>query len=277
MSDNRPSIPDTPSGLRAKAELPLAGDRPLERATWRPREARRRRKELAALSQNKTAQAHFIQAASHDLKEPLRMVAGFCGLLARHYGAQLDERGREFLAEAVAATGRMQRLLDGLSAYARLDAAEPREWVRLDDVLDEALALLGGLIAGTGAMIVRQTLPTVFAPRARLVSLLQNLLANSLTHTAEGVVPHVRVSAAAEGDVWRVSVADNGVGVAPADQHRIFEPFTRGAGADRRAGAGLGLALCRRIVEDLGGRIWVRSTPGQGSTFNFTVRQGEPG
>jgi two-component system sensor kinase FixL len=227
-------------------------------------------KELAAANEER---AHFVNAASHDLKEPLRMVEAFCDLLSADYGERLDEQGREYLSLAVSAARRMRRLLHDLGDFSRLESDVERvSWIDTNESLDRVAMSLAGAISAAGAKISREALPEIWGSPIRFGRVLQSLIGNSLTYTRPGVAPRIQVSAARSGEFWRFSVSDNGLGIETRHLERIFEPFKRLQAQARYHGAGLGLTISRKIVEGFGGRIWATSTPGEGSTFCFTVR-----
>ncbi len=242
-------------------------------ASARERAEARWRRRVDRLTAANADQDGVMRAAAHDLREPLRMVTAFCGLLAKDYGEDLDTRGRDYLDRIVAATTRMRGLLDDLMELRgpRAEAAKA-SWFEADAALDGALEALGEAIRESGALIDRTPLPRLWGNPHRFSRLLQNLVGNALKYVEPGTTPHVRVSAAREGGAWRIAVADNGIGIEPRHQARIFEPFQRLHAASRYPGAGLGLAICRDIVAGFGGRMRVRSTPGEGSIFSFTVK-----
>ncbi|WP_254767414.1 PAS domain-containing sensor histidine kinase [Salinilacihabitans rarus] len=216
----------------------------------------------------------FAYAASHDLQEPLRMVSSYLQLLDRRYGDELDADGREFLGYAVDGADRMREMIDGLLEYSRVKTrSDPFEPVDLDVVLDEALSNLEVRIAESGAEITADDLPTVEGDADQLRRLFQNLVDNAIEYS-DGT-PRVHVGSERAGAEWVVSVRDEGVGIAPDEQERIFEVFQRLHGRDEHPGTGIGLALCRRIVERHGGEIRVDSDPGEGSTFSFTLPAAE--
>jgi PAS domain S-box-containing protein len=211
----------------------------------------------------------FAHTASHDLSEPLRMVASFLGLLERRNGDQLDESGRGYLRQASDGAARMRHLIDDLLTYSRVANEEPRrEQVDLRGLVDGVLAVLGPAIDEVGATVVVGELPTLEAEPTQLQQLLQNLIGNAVKFHAPGRPPTVRVGARRTIGATVVTVADDGIGIADADQERIFAMFTRLHGRDAYAGTGIGLAICRRIVERHGGRIYVESAPGQGCAFH---------
>jgi PAS domain S-box-containing protein len=234
---------------------------------------------IEQLAASNEERGYFVHVASHDLREPLRMVAAFCGLLSKDYGERLDERGREYLALAVTATTQMRDLLDDLVDYGHPDL-EAERGSRFDsnDGLDQALENLSDPIKESGAEVTREGLPRVYGNPIRFHRLMQNLVGNALKYVAPGVTPRIHVRAAPEGGFWRFSVSDNGIGIEPQHYDRIFEPFKRLHAKGQYQGTGLGLAICRKIVEGFGGVIEVSSVPGEGSIFSFTLEvRGEEG
>nr|MEA2797222.1 hypothetical protein [Phenylobacterium sp.] len=228
---------------------------------------------IEQLTASNLERSYFGHVASHDLREPLRMVAAFCGLLSKDYGDRLDERGREYLTLAVSAANQMQDLLDDLVDFGRLGLeAERGAWFDSDEILDQVIENLHESIRESGARVTKDGLPRIFGNSIRFNRLMQNLIGNGLKYVAAGVVPLIHVSAVQEDDCWRFSVSDNGIGIEPHHYDRIFEPFKRLHAKSRYYGTGLGLAICRKIVEGFGGRIWVTSTLGEGSVFSFTVK-----
>ncbi|HEX4087038.1 MAG TPA: ATP-binding protein [Chthoniobacteraceae bacterium] len=214
----------------------------------------------------------FAYIASHDLQEPLRMVASYTQLLERRYAAQLDDTAREFIAYAVDGAKRMQQFIAGLLHYSRV-GTEPRimEEVNLDEVLDAALENLRMAIAESGALIERQGLPRVKGDARQLAQLFQNLVGNALKFRKPGQPPHIQITAGPAGDFWQISVRDNGIGLNPQFSGRVFIIFQRLHTREEYEGTGLGLAICKKIVERHGGRIWVESKEGEGATFSFTL------
>jgi signal transduction histidine kinase len=212
----------------------------------------------------------FASVASHDLQEPLRAVASYTQLLARRFQPLLDDESRLYVDHLQGGVGRMKALIKDLLDYARVGRGVPsRTPVDLDAVLDLALADLAAVIAESGATIVRGPLPTVLADAGQLAQVLRNLLSNAIRFRAE-VPPRIHVTTLRQGPLWRISVRDNGIGIDPRHQERIFIIFQRLHGADR-PGTGIGLAICRKLVELHGGTMGVESTLGQGATFWFTL------
>lgn len=199
------------------------------------------------------------------------MVSSYLRLIDQRYGDRLDAEGEEFLAYAVDGADRMRDMIDGLLAYSRIETAgEPLEPVDLEDVFGEACGELRGRIQESGAEIDAEPLPRVEGDRRQLRQLFRNVLSNALTYSREGT-PRIAVSSERRGSKWRISVRDEGIGIDPAETERIFEVFHRLHTHDEYAGSGIGLALCRRIVERHDGEMWADSEPGEGSTFTFTV------
>ena len=213
----------------------------------------------------------FAYIASHDLQEPLRMVASYTQLLSKRYKGRLDADADEFIGFAVDGANRMQRLIQDLLAYSRVGMA--REDV-LDtsgeDALAQALLHLGGAIEESHAVVTHDPLPHVMADETQLVHVLQNLVGNGIKYQTSGI-PKVHVSAAKSNTKeWMFSVKDNGIGIDPQYFDKIFGMFQRLHSRETFAGTGIGLAICKKIVERNGGTISVESNPGQGSTFRFT-------
>jgi PAS domain S-box-containing protein len=228
---------------------------------------------IEQLTASNEEQTRFASVASHDLREPLRMVSSFCGLLSRGYGERLDERGREFLSLAVAGTNQMSLLLDDLVDFGRLGLEASRgSWFSSNDVLQRVLETLDEPIRQSGAMITHDVLPQIYGNPIRFNRLMQNLIGNGLKFVPTGIAPEIRVAARQDKEFWEFSVSDNGIGIAERHHQQIFEPFKRLHAKSVYSGTGLGLAICRKIVEGFGGLISVNSVEGQGSTFSFTVR-----
>jgi signal transduction histidine kinase len=213
----------------------------------------------------------FAYVASHDLQEPLRMVAGFLQLLEKKYGNQLDSDAHQFIEHAVDGAKRMQTLIDDLLSYSRV-GTRGRELAPIDAgaALQRALDNLRTSIEETAAEIAHGELPTVRADATQLAQLFQNLIGNALKFRS-AAQPAIRVDACRKEHVWQFSVRDNGIGIAPESRDRVFLIFQRLHTRRQYPGTGIGLAICKKIVERHGGQIWVESQPGQGATFSFTL------
>ena len=214
----------------------------------------------------------FAYVASHDLQEPLRMVASYTQLLARRYGDRLDDDAREFIGFAVDGVTRMQALINDLLAFSRVGTRGGSfESTDADLVLERVLVNLGPAIEDAGAVVTSDPLPTVIADAGQLGQVFQNLIANAVKFRRPGDTPRVHVSATRTGESWLFSVADNGIGIAPEFAERIFILFQRLHKRDEYPGTGIGLSICKKIVERHGGEIWLESKPGEGTTFRFTI------
>lgn len=237
-------------------------------------EERTRQLELQAaeLRRSNAELEQFAYVASHDLQAPIRAVTSFAGLVSRKYAAQLDERGQAYLRPIVENGEHMKRLVDDLLAFSRLHTQQrPPEATASSAVLQAVLERLRPDLEALGAHVTVGPLPTVLADAPQLDQLFQNLLSNALKYRREGVPPQVSITAEREGSGWRFAVSDNGIGIEPQYFDRIFVIFQRLHGREQYEGTGIGLAVCKKIVERHGGRLWVESAPGQGSTFFFTL------
>jgi light-regulated signal transduction histidine kinase (bacteriophytochrome) len=213
----------------------------------------------------------FAYIASHDLQEPIRMVTNFGQLLQRNMPAGADTETRDWLGYVVEGGQRMQALIRDLLDYSEIGyQARPFEAVGLERVVQLVLDNLRASIQDTAAEITYDPLPTVVGDKPQLVQLLQNLISNAIKFH-DHPPPKIHLSARRQDDEWIVSVRDQGIGIAEKYYGRIFEFFRRLHDRDRFPGTGIGLAICRRVVERHGGRIWVESALGEGSTFSFTV------
>jgi PAS domain S-box-containing protein len=214
----------------------------------------------------------FANVVSHDLQEPLRMVASYTQLLSRRYKGRLDSDADEFISFAVDGASRMQRLIQDLLAYSRV-GTKGKELVDTssEGALQQALINLRGAIKDSGALVTHDHLPAVLADEMQLIQLFQNLVGNAIKYQSSGV-PRVHVSASKNaGKKWIFSVRDNGLGIDPQYFEKIFGMFQRLHKREEFAGTGIGLAICKKIVERHGGSISVESRPGQGSTFRFAL------
>ncbi|MYA60837.1 MAG: GAF domain-containing protein [Chloroflexi bacterium] len=226
----------------------------------------------AELARSNAELEQFAYVASHDLQEPLRMVASYVGLLERRYRGKLDEDADDFIEFAVDGARRMQALLNGLLDLSRVGTrGRELEATESDAALRDALINLEQAIADAGAEVSHEPLPAVLGDRMQLTQLFQNLVSNAVKFNTSGR-PRVAVTATRAGALWEFAVADNGIGIDPAHFDRIFQVFQRLHTRDVYEGTGIGLSVCRKIVERHGGTIQPESAKGQGTTFRFTLR-----
>lgn len=219
----------------------------------------------------------FAYAVSHDLKSPLRSIGSFAGLLEKRYRDKLDVDGAEYLDYIRQSVTQMNQLIEDLLRLSQVNAGQlETRAVEAEASLAAATELLRNEIAASGASITHEILPTVPGDARLLTSLFQNLISNAIKFQRPGTRPEVHVSARQEGAYWRFSVRDNGIGIAPESRDKLFKIFKRLHAAEVYPGTGIGLVMCRRIVGLHHGLIWFESTPGEGSTFHFTLPQRPP-
>ena len=217
----------------------------------------------------------FTYVVSHDLKEPLRGISAYCGILLEEYEDKLDDNGRRMMSTLVVLCQRLDQLIDGLLTYSRLGRAPELVNVNLDEVLDRVLETLGPAIDGRGGAVRRLgALPTVRAEVATIGLVLQNLISNGLKFN-DNTPPEVELGCL-EGDPLTIYVRDNGIGIEPRHHEAVFSMFRRLHGRQKYEGTGAGLTIVRKIIEAHGGRVWLESEPGCGSTFLFTLSPAHP-
>jgi signal transduction histidine kinase len=212
----------------------------------------------------------FAYVASHDLQEPLRMVTAYTQLLAERYRGKLDENADKFIGYAIEGAQRMQVLIQDLLAFSRVGRKEACESVECNAVMKEVLQTLAAAIQESGAVVTHGELPPVWADRTQVAQLFQNLIGNAIKFRGKEP-PVVSVQAEKAGQHWQFSVSDNGIGIEPQYSENIFVVFQRLHARTEYPGNGIGLAICKKIVERDGGKIWVESGAGSGSTFKFTL------
>jgi light-regulated signal transduction histidine kinase (bacteriophytochrome) len=236
----------------------------------------RKRAEEALRATNAELQ-HFAYALTHDLQEPLRMVVNFTELLGSEYAGKLGEEADKFIAYSVEGAHRIEDLLKALLAYWEVTERERDSLDSIDcsAVLAKALLNLQAAIAESSAVVTYDPLPTVVAEEILLIQLFQNLISNSIKYRG-GETPRIHVSAERVAEGWLFAVRDNGIGIDPQDADRVFGVFKRLHGSEI-PGTGIGLAICQKVVERQGGRIWVESETGRGATFKFTIPCGPKG
>ena len=252
------------------------------RDTTQRREAERQQKKAATelvrhselLERINAELQSFTYAASHDLREPLRTITAFTQLVQAHSGSQLDRKSAECLQFIVAAADRMGLLIDALLDYSRAGEItnKPLRAVRMEEALAKTLSNLNGSVAANQAVVTHDPLPAIMGDETHIEQLLQNLVGNAIKYRRQDV-PRIHIAARESGKEWLFAVSDNGQGIPPEYQTQIFELFKRLHG-QQYPGTGIGLSTCKRLVERYGGRIWVESAVGKGSTFFFTLPAG---
>jgi light-regulated signal transduction histidine kinase (bacteriophytochrome) len=258
--------------------IPVPGKLLMISTVWDVTERKRAEEELQkTLEELKHSNAEleeFAYIASHDLQEPLRGIAGLTQLLQRRYQGQLDSRADEYIEHIVDGTQRMQTLINDLLAYSRVGRrGEAIASTEAETAVKAALKNLNAAILEDGATITNDRLPKVKADPTQLTQLFQNLIGNAIKFRSE-YPPQIHICAVEAGDFWQFSVRDNGIGIEPQYYERIFQVFQRLHSRREYKGTGIGLAICKKIIERHGGKIWIESQEGQGSTFYFTLPKG---
>jgi light-regulated signal transduction histidine kinase (bacteriophytochrome) len=214
----------------------------------------------------------FAYVASHDLQEPLRTVASFTGLLEKRYKDMFDDEGREFMGYIIEGATRMQQLITDLLSFSRVGKRDvSRDPIDCNMVFRDVVTNLTRSIKETCASVTADPLPVVNANETMLNQLFQNLIGNAIKFHKNENTPHVHVSAERKNDEWLFSVRDNGIGIDPKSYEKLFSIFSRLHTRQKYPGTGIGLAICKKIVEMYNGRIWIESQSGEGSTFYFTI------
>jgi light-regulated signal transduction histidine kinase (bacteriophytochrome) len=219
----------------------------------------------------------FAYIASHDLQEPLRMVTSFLTQIERKYSNIIDEKGKKYIYFAVDGAKRMRQIILDLLEFSRIGKAEDKvETVDLNELMNETLTLYSQKIKEKNAAISFQHLPAIKASRSSMRQVFQNLVSNCLKYSNNtGLTPEIKITAVTVGQDWQFAVSDNGIGIDPTYFDKIFIIFQRLHNKDEYSGTGIGLAVTKKIIENLGGKIWVESEEGKGSTFYFTINKQE--
>ena len=226
---------------------------------------------LMELKRSNKELEQFAYVASHDLQEPLRMVSSFTQLLERKYKGKLDQDADDYIKFAVDGAQRMQQLINDLLAYSRVTTGGKKfEMVNMENILTESLSNLKLSVEENNATITHESLPYVRADQSQVVQLFQNLIGNAIKFRREEP-PEIHISAQNSGDKWIFQVSDNGIGIDPQYVNHIFKVFQRLHGRENYPGTGIGLSICKKIVERHGGEMWVNSKLGKGSQFFFTI------
>lgn len=271
-----PTVPRLLS-LRTPEELEAINQRLQSEIENRRKVEEQLRDTIRKLEEANGEYQQFAYSASHDLQAPLRSIAGFAELLQEDHAEQLDDEGREYLGIIKDSTDRMQALIRGLLALSRLsNALDPKTIANTRALVDTALANLQADIRDSKAEIEIGELPAVHADADQVAQLFQNLIGNAIKYQQPDTVPRIIIDGERSGGQCHFRIRDNGIGIDPQYQDRIFKIFQRLHASDEYEGAGIGLALCAKIVQRHGGRIWVESAAGEGSCFHFTLALPQP-
>jgi signal transduction histidine kinase len=257
-------------GLARLPEVVRRALREKSERTWRRQAEEDLARKVDELARSNADLEQFAYVASHDLQEPLRMVTAYTQLLAERYRGKLDENADKFIGYASEGAQRMQVLIHDLLAFSRVGGKEARESVNCNAVMKDVLQALAAAIEESAAVVRHDELPAVWAARTQVAQVFQNLIGNAIKFRGKEP-PLVSVQAEQAGQQWQFSVSDNGIGVAPEYAENVFVVFQRLHGRAEYPGNGIGLAICKKIVEHNGGKIWVEPRAGSGSTFKFTL------
>jgi light-regulated signal transduction histidine kinase (bacteriophytochrome) len=214
----------------------------------------------------------YAYVASHDLKEPLHVVSSFVHLLEKKFQSKLENEEKDYLKYIKEGVGQAQRLIKDLLEYSRIGREKTAALVDISLILTEIFANINALVEESGAEIICGTMPKVMASYVEMVQLFQNLIINAIKYRSTRPLK-IRITARPEGKMWLFAVQDNGIGIESQYQERIFDMFQRLHPKNEYSGTGIGLAICKKIVEKHGGKIWIDSIPQEGSTFYFTIKQ----
>lgn len=216
----------------------------------------------------------FAFVASHDLQEPLRMVASFLKLLEKRYGEQLDDKAKEYIYYAVDGAKRMEQIiLELLQFYQVGKQTADKEWIDLNVIINEYRILRAKTITDSNAIIESDRLPSIFEQKGAMVQLFHNFLDNGLKYSRDDLPARIAIKARDQGDHWVFSITDNGIGIEPSNHEKIFEIFQRVHNRDKYSGTGIGLAIVKKIIDNLGEKVWLESEVDKGTTFFFTLHK----
>ncbi len=216
----------------------------------------------------------FAYVASHDLQEPLRMVTSFLTQLEKRYGTELDSKAHQYIEFAVDGAKRMKQIILDLLEFSRVGKySDDLVQIHLEHIVEEVKVVMQREITDTGTKFIHQNLPTVLGYHTPLIQIFQNLISNAVKYRKASEPPLIRIAAEADGDLWKISVQDNGIGINPEYFNKIFVIFQRLHNKDSYGGTGMGLAIVKKNIDSLGGKVWLSSKEGEGSTFYFTLPQ----
>ena len=232
------------------------------------------RDQARALADSNSELEQFAYVASHDLQEPLRMVTSFLSLLEINYADKFDDKGKKYIHFAVDGAKRMRQIILDLLEISKVGRAEDNmELIDLNLLVNEILQLLQNQIDENKTVIEIGELPVLYAYRPSLMQVFQNLVGNSLKYKRKDIATQIKITATEQNEYWQFSVADNGIGIEEEYFSKIFIIFQRLHNQNEFSGTGIGLAITKKIIENLGGKIWLQSEPGKGTTFYFTIKK----
>ena len=227
---------------------------------------------LESIQKTNSELEQFAYVASHDLQEPLRMVTSFLTQLEKKYSDNLDDKAKEYIFFAVDGAKRMRQIILDLLEFSRVGRTdETIKEISIDSIVKEIIILHGKQIEELNATIKYEQLPTLISHKTPIRQLFQNIIGNSLKYHRIGVPPVIEILSIDKGEYWEFSISDNGIGIETDYHEKIFVIFQRLHNKDEYSGTGIGLAICRKIVESMGGKIGATSTVNKGSTFHFTI------
>jgi PAS domain S-box-containing protein len=231
--------------------------------------------DITHLKETNEELTRFASVASHEMREPLRMVSSFMRLLEKNYGEQLDKKARQYIHYAIDGAERMSAMIQELLAFAHAGGVKggETEWIDCNNLLQDIKVLLYGQLEEQEADLKISLLPTIQARRTPLKLVFQNLIGNALKYQAPGSRPSIEINASDANTHWQFSVKDNGIGIAPENREVVFQLFKRLHTKHEYSGSGMGLATCKRIIEQHGGKIWIDSNEGNGTILTFTIRK----
>ena len=230
-----------------------------------------RQQAVQELSRSNEELQQFAYVASHDLQSPLKTIVNYLNLLETRYGNQLDDDGRKLIDTSTAAAGRMRTLINDLLEFSRVGTGAEFDKVDVNELMTEILTEQQDDIQAARAAVDLGPMPTLTAHRTDLKQVFQNLITNALKYRRPGVSPQLGIHATDDGDAYRFAISDNGIGIDPMHYERVFQIFQRLHGRNDYPGTGIGLATCKKVIDIYGGKIWLDSTPGAGSTFYLTI------
>lgn len=227
---------------------------------------------IESIKQSNSELEQFAYVASHDLQEPLRMVTSFLSQLDKKYGQSLDEKAKEYIYYAVDGAKRMRQIILDLLEYSRVGKNSDRiTSFNLNEIINEIKILYSKQIEELGASIINEDLPVIIGYKSPIRQLFQNIISNALKYHRQGIAPKINITVKKLNKEWEFTISDNGIGIEEQYFNKIFEIFQRLHNKDEYSGTGIGLAITRKIIDNIGGKIWLTSVHGEGTDFHFTI------